>query len=93
MPRPDRPRYVAFRVDAGAEPSFEEVVDALRARGDDAWLVAFDGEQGIVRCPHTEQQATVDLLNGLDELGGEPADVATLGTSGTVRACRRKFLE
>lgn len=93
MPRPDRPRYIAFRVDADDALTFDEIVDALRARDDDAWLVAFDGEQGIVRCPHTKKQATIELVSGLDEVGGASVDIATLGTSGTVKACRRKFLE
>lgn len=93
MSRPERPRYVAFRVDGPGDPTFDDVVAALRRRDDEAWLVDFDGQQGVVRCPHTAQEATVDLLNGLDEIGGEPVDVETLGTSGTVRACQRKFLD
>lgn len=90
--RPDRPRYVAFRVDAEKPVDFDDVVAALRERDDEAWLVDFDGEEGVVRCPHTRRDATVELLVGLDEIGGAGVDVETLGTSGTVRACRRKFL-
>lgn len=87
-----RHRYVAFRVDADRPLSFGDVVHAIRQRDDDAWLVDFDGQRGIVRCPHTAKERTIDLLAGIDAIDDDPVRIEPLGTSGTVRKCREKFL-
>lgn len=81
--------------DGGTGPvTFRDLVGELRRMddGDDAWLVEFDGIHGIVRCPHTAKEATIALLSGMDRVGDVPVDVETLGTSGTIRRCRAKFL-
>lgn len=81
--------------DGGTGPvTFRDLVGELRRmdRGDDAWLVEFDGTHGIVRCPHTAKEATIALLSGMDRVGDVPVDIETLGTSGTIRRCCAKFL-
>lgn len=88
----DRHRYVAFRVDADAPLGSGDLVAELRDRNDWAWLISFDGGHGILRCPHTRKAEAIELLVGLDAVGDVPVEVETLGTSGTIRACRRKFL-
>lgn len=83
------------RGDGGTGPvTFRDLVGELRRMddGDDVWLIEFDGTHGIVRCPHTAKEATIALLAGMDRVGDVPVDVETLGTSGTIRRCRAKFL-
>lgn len=87
-----RRRYVAFRVAPAGAVGFDDVVETLRARDDDLWLIGFDGEEGILRCPHTRRDAAVAWLQDLETVGGRDVEVETLGTSGTIRRCRRKFL-
>lgn len=89
----ERQRYVAFRVDAEAPLTMDDLVDELRDRNDWAWAVAFDGREGILRCPHTRKEDAIALLLGLDAIGGVGVEVETLGTSGTIAKCRRKFLD
>lgn len=89
----ERQRYVAFRVDAEAAVTMDGLVETLRELNDWAWVVAFDGSEGILRCPHTRKDDAIELLRGLEAIGGVAADVETLGTSGTIAKCRRKFLD
>lgn len=91
-PVADRHRYVAFRVDAEAALDQGDLVAELRELNDWAWAIGFDGREGILRCPHTRKEEAIELLRGLDTIGGVAVEVETLGTSGTIAKCRRKFL-
>ncbi len=57
------------------------------------WLVALEGGQGIVRCPHTAKEEAIRMLQGIRRVGGAPVRVRTLGTSGTIRRARRKYMD
>jgi ribonuclease P/MRP protein subunit POP5 len=90
--RRPRYRYIAFRVDGPRPFSRGEVLDGLHALPDPLWLVGFEDPLGLARCTHRKKEATIDALNGLRILGGEPVRVTTLGTSGTIRAASEKYL-
>lgn len=105
MTRSRRHRYIAFRLepeegrdgeagDGSGTWTFGDLVRELRRRDEAgwAWLVAFDGRHGILRCPHTAKEESIALLSELDRVGDAPVRVETLGTSGTIRRCRAKFL-
>lgn len=87
-----RHRYVAFRIEAGSPVGFDDLVAEMRDRNDWTWVIDFDGREGIVRCPHTLKDEAIELLSGLDAVRGVAVEVETLGTSGTIATCRRKFL-
>ncbi len=84
-----RNRYVVFVVSPPVDKG--RFLAALKtARGPDRpWLVEYDGARGLVRCAHTAKDATIAFLNGL-HIGN--ASVRTVGTSGTIRKAREKFL-
>ncbi|MBI4416505.1 MAG: hypothetical protein HY557_05945 [Euryarchaeota archaeon] len=85
--REGRQRYIAFVVTPPVPKA--RLTTALRDAGDRVRLVEYDGARGLVQCAHTAKDATIALLNGLP-LGD--ATVRTLGTSGTIRKARAKFL-
>ena len=97
--RVGRNRYVAFRVESRRRVTPAEFSEALRVAGaglpapDRPRLVFLRGDQGLVRCRHTAKAPTIALLGALTAAGGIPVSVRTLGTSGTIRRARRKYLE
>lgn len=90
--RRPRYRYIAFRVEGPRPFSRGEVLDALHGLPDPLWLVGFEHPLGLARCTHRKKEATIEALNGLRTVAGESVQVATLGTSGTIRAATDKYL-
>jgi len=97
--RVGRQRYIAFRVESRRTPSQTDLADALRAAAaalpaeSRPRLVLWRDGQGLVRCPHTAKEPTIALVRGITAVGGQAVTVQTLGTSGTIRRARRKYLE
>lgn len=103
--RVGRVRHVAFRVHADAAVRRADLVDAVRAVAADQLgkegladlkpeVTAFDGRDGLLRVPHTKVAEARAVLGRVRFAGREraPVRVETLGTSGTMRAARRKWL-
>lgn len=90
--RRPRYRYIAFRVDGPRPFTREEMLDAVRGLPERPWLVDFDGHEGLVRATNLTKEAVVRAMAGLDRIGGESVHVSTLGTSGTIRRARAKYL-
>jgi RNase P/RNase MRP subunit POP5 len=57
------------------------------------WLVSFHDSRGLVRSTNLEKEAAIRALNSLRAIAGESVVVSTLGTSGTIRAAVRKYLQ
>jgi len=91
--RRPRYRYIAFRVDGSRPFRREEVLEALRTTTPRLWLVDFAGTLGLVRTTHLEKDAAIHVLNDIGSVGGEQVRVTTVGTSGTIRAATRKYLD
>lgn len=104
--RGERTRYVAFAVESAASPDRAAFIAAVReaseARGPGfaervkPWLTRFDGRVGILRCAHTGKEDAIRLLESLRAVnaGGRRVEVRvrTLGTSGTIAGCLRKWV-
>ena len=90
--RRPRYRYVAFRVDGPRTFTRDEVLEALHALPEHLWLVGFDHPVGLARCTHLAKEATIAALRRLTSIGGTEVRVATLGTSGTIRAATERYL-
>jgi RNase P/RNase MRP subunit POP5 len=58
------------------------------------WLTIFEENKGILRCAHTSKQEAVELLTSIRRVGKEnmPVRIETLGTSGTIKKAKKKFL-
>jgi len=99
--RVGRSRYVAFEVSSkGAVRTGDLITTFKRAadKYDDAekirpWLIMFENGKGIVRCSHTSKDECINLLQSIKGVGGTRVKIKTLGTSGTVRGARKKYLE
>ncbi len=55
-------------------------------------MIRFDGTTGIVKCSHTEKDNTIKLLNSIRNISSKKVTVETFGTSGTIKALIRKFM-
>ncbi len=56
-------------------------------------LEQFDGEVGIVRCSREALEKVIIALTLIDRVGNVEVVPLTLGVSGTIKSCRRKYLE
>lgn len=58
-------------------------------------LKFFDGQNGILLCPHWLQHYAVDILNSVQHLGvlQKPVKIKSIGTSGTLKKARKKYLQ
>jgi len=80
----------------------QDVISALRsqckARFDTdckelgIYLTRFDGEQGIVRCKHTEKDRAIQLLTSINIIASQKVEIETLGTSGTIKSLVKKHM-
>ncbi len=86
-------RYIGFRVsvEGGATPDRGAMVTAMdracRAAGlpEMRRLTVFDDGKGIAKCLRTEREVMATALSSIDTVGGLPARVDTLVTSGTIK--------
>ncbi len=99
--RVGRSRYVAFVVDSEREVGTGDLISAFKRVADKyhdseqirPWLIMFEKGKGIVRCGHTFKDECINLMQSIRTVGGVKVNIRTLGTSGTVRGARRKYLE
>lgn len=54
------------------------------------YLTRFNGQKGIVRCKHTEKQATIQLLQSINQINHKPVRIKTITTSGTIKSLIKK---
>lgn len=103
MTRDFRPRYILFNIKAD-EALFpfqrKQMITALRSKGytlfgcplkeKDIYLTRFNGKKGVVRCKHTEKEATITLLRSITQLADQSVIIQTIATSGTIKTLLRK---
>jgi len=101
-----RKRYIGFKI-VFTEKKFRikktEIIQTIRKNCDNLFgehckqmglfLLRFDGEQGIVRCRHTEKENTIDFLTSINEIKENKVQIETLGTSGTIKALVKKHMK
>lgn len=98
----DKKRYIAFRIDAPREITRKEFIAAIRQGTIDQeqwarmkpWLTVFEGNCGILRCFYLSKDEAIQLLTSIKHIGREkvPVSVTTLGTSGSIKKVKMKFL-
>ena len=101
-----RSRYIAFRIILKDSESIQgftraEMIETLKqqclkqfqtpCKTFDIFLTRFQCLKGIVRCYHTEKDRTIHLLRGISSIHSIPVHVETIGTSGTIKSCCKKF--
>ena len=52
------------------------------------WLTVYIGNQGIVRCHHTQQEGVINLLNSIST---DAFSLNTCKTSGTIKKLKKKI--
>jgi len=92
--RRPRYRYIVFELESEQRMSERTVGELLAAASgrNSIRLIQFENEQGIVRCIHTAKDEVISGLNGRHRIGGNEVSIKTIGTSGTIRRARSKFL-
>ncbi len=99
-----RKRYIAFRIIAKRKFEQKEVVDALMdsliktfgelgSANTGVWIEYFDGERGIVRCYNDAIDKVKVALTLINQIGDVRVIPLTLGVSGTIKRCKKKYLE
>ena len=87
-------RYIAFRIESERQLTEQNMIDVLTSAfsGRPPRLVVFRGNRGIVRCLNTTKDETIRALNAFESTGERRIVIKTIGTSGTIRKAREKFL-
>ena len=106
MPKRDktqRKRYIAFTVTASRDITRKEFISAIRKNTKSneqwgrigPWLTVFEKNKGILRCIHTGSNEAILLLTSIENVGrsGEKIRVNTLGTSGTIKKAKLRYLK
>ncbi|WP_455393234.1 Rpp14/Pop5 family protein [[Eubacterium] cellulosolvens] len=59
------------------------------------WIIYLVNNYGLIRCHHLDQNKTISLLNSIKWIGKKksPINIRTLGTTGTIRKARKKYLD
>lgn len=99
--RVGRSRYIAFLVSSKEEVRTGDLISTIKKAVDkyeDAekirpWIIMFEKGKGIARCSHTAKDECINLLRSIRSVGGQSVQIRTLGTSGTVKGARKKYLE
>lgn len=103
MTREFRPRYILFRISSDNKLfliSRNDMIAALRSfcmqlfncslKEKKFYLTRFNGEQGILRCVHTEKQLAITLLQSITNINDQHVTVTTISTSGTIKTLIKK---
>ncbi|WP_202319079.1 Rpp14/Pop5 family protein [Archaeoglobus neptunius] len=99
-----RKRYIAFRIIAEREVDERSLSRAVMesmvslfgecfAAGSGLRLEYFDGSKGILRCYHNALEKVMMAFTLLDKIGDVRVIPLTIGVSGTIKKCKRKYLE
>jgi RNase P/RNase MRP subunit POP5 len=59
------------------------------------WVIYIRNNYGLIRCHHLDTEKAIELLNSIRELVGvnQPVKIKTLGTTGTIKSARKKYLD
>jgi RNase P/RNase MRP subunit POP5 len=98
-----RPRYVVFKIhgDVASRSELIRTLNGLRVGNvgegmkgfERLWLVFFEDNVGIVRCPHLLKDRVVEQINEIQSIEGRNVDVKTIGSAGTIRSALSKFVK
>ncbi len=87
-------RYVVFRISSEVSIRESFVAEAMGKVLDTnrRSLVHYDGVFGIVRCTNLSKDITISSLNAVKSIGGKKVQIKTVGTSGTIKKAKAKFI-
>jgi ribonuclease P/MRP protein subunit POP5 len=99
-----RKRYIAFRIIAEKEVDERSLSRALTdsmmslfgecfTAGSGIRLEYFDGQKGIIRCHREALEKVMVAFTLIDRVGEVRVIPLTIGVSGTIKRCKRKYLE
>jgi RNase P/RNase MRP subunit POP5 len=59
------------------------------------WVINLHNNVGLIRCHHLDKEKTISLLHSIKWVGKakNPATIQTIGTTGTIRSARKKYLD
>jgi RNase P/RNase MRP subunit POP5 len=103
MTREFRPRYILFSIsseDTLFQISRNDMIACLRLyckklfnyslKEKNFFLTRFNGNQGILRCKHTEKESAIILLQSIPKINDQPVTITTIATSGTIKTLLKK---
>jgi RNase P/RNase MRP subunit POP5 len=59
------------------------------------WIIFLKSNYGLIQCHHLDKNKTINLLHSIRWTGKmkNNVNIATLGTTGTIRSARKKYLD
>ncbi len=98
-----RKRYIIFKIDTNSNISKRDIIYALNILTNHnskqflqlPWIIYLKENFGLIRCHHLDRDKTIVLLQSIKWAGIEkkPLKIQTLGTAGTIRSARKKYLD
>jgi RNase P/RNase MRP subunit POP5 len=102
----NRRRYIGFQIFFKKNKdslSKQDIISALKSKCKELYdvdikakrifLVKFNEDTGIVRCKHTEKDATIKILYNIKKIKNDiDIEIKTLGTSGTIKSLEKKHM-
>ncbi len=97
-----RKRYIAFEIISAQPVEPEKVKEVLNAsllklfgelESPEIRLIEFRDGKGMVMCSHDELNKVKIALTLIKKINGQDVIPVILGVAGTIKSCRRKYLE
>ena len=95
-----RKRYIIFRINADIDITKRDIIYTLnRSKTINTtqlpWVISIKNNIGLIRCNHLDKEKIIELLQSIHLIGNSkiPVSIKTLGTTGTIRSARKKYLK
>jgi len=95
-----RKRYIIFRIDATTDITKRDIIHTLNRSiaiklTQIPWVITVKNNFGLVKCNHLDKEKIIELLQSIHLVGKLkiPVTIKTLGTTGTIRSARKKYLK
>ncbi len=97
-----RKRYIAFQIISARPVDVDGVREVLSSsllklygalESPSAKLIEFRDGKGMIVCPHDELNKVKIALTLIKKIDGQDVIPVILGVAGTIKSCRKKYLE
>ena len=94
-----RRRYIIFKINTDSVISKRDLIYTVNNISKQfrrpLWVIQIWNNYGLIRCHHIDKEKTINILHTIEWVGKKKnrATIQTLGTTGTIRSARKKYLD